>query len=1269
MTRVLQADDYTIAWVCVLEVEQIAAMTMLDELHQAIPQDSTDHNKYNLGSISGRNVVIAGLPKPGNNTAATIVTHMRRTFPNIEFGLLVGIGGGVPVTTDEGVIRLGHVVVSKPSGGHSGVVQYDQGKAEEGQFKRTGSIAPPPFILLGSAQDLAVSRALVRKDPVLENIKRIDTTIPGLRKFKYPGKEKDPYHTNEAAESEATVVVHRGTIASGSLVKNESLRDEIAKQYEVLCFETEAAGMLDDFPCMVIRGISDYCDSRKNNDWHGYAAAVAAAYTRQLISHLPLTKKKPQKSVPRKTPSYPQNSKIPVRAFVERVALRESVHEQLCRADDSTHKSTRKVGLWGLGGTGKTQLCLSLLSYYQSDYEATFWIQAGQAASVDHEFFNIFNLLFAGSRCASNSSMTVDEVVQQVHLWVSDQPGPWLFIFDGLDSIDDPCDPNFVDIQKYVPGSPNVHVIFTSRSQSIIEYSTFDGVSVGQLTEEEAIQIFVNYGKIKKLDSTTKENVSLVVKELGYLALPIALAGAYIAQTPRLASNLILFLDEYRTQQNRLLRRKPNVLQHQYDKSIMTTWEMTYLAVENEMPEACELLSLLSFFHHEDIYLKLLISSPIDDKDELDILSSCPLILETGEADIQIIEDSLAILERYALLLRQPNEQDYHVHTLVHAWGRLRITDSDQEISRIWAITTYLIRRIEKATRGWTRDPSEKARLLPHLVQFVNHFKYFDMIPASRKSWLLLSLLEFEAFAVDAGRFREAAIIGREALKRAQTLFGDKDEVTLQAMIIFAVTLAETNELVEAEALTEKAIETLQEMRNTDPNMLLIGMGNLALIYSSRGDDKKAVALMNEVLERYQKTEENSDAMLWFTMHNLASISYASGDTRWSLEMRKTIFQNLKNIRGENHPETLVAMKALTRSLRGAGKYEEALSMSREVLSKMEMVLGHNDPHTIAAMLDIGTHYSELGDFDTYLDNLRTGLQVAVDAQASHLTIFEIKNNIVYGLREQGNLEEAEEKTRELILETQGILGKNHPISLLVLHNLAATLNAQGKKEEALNLCQDLLSQRRKIIGHHHHDTIASMHLLAWIKDDLDMVDEATELKQEVFNLRTKLLGEDHHDTLWSMNNLAISLRKQGRLNEAESVNQTLLAKRQKIYGNDHPHTLEAMKSLMFTLAGQEKSSEAMELARRLVEGHERHFGKDHLETLQVTVSYIKALASMGGEDEISSLLPSLLPRIFKNNEILQSLKEGEWDQQGIVLNFETFKLRVTREENGNNQS
>lgn len=172
------------------------------------------------------------------------------TFPNIRFGLFVGTAGGVPVKTDYGKIRLGDVVVSKPAGINTGVIQFDHGKARTGSFERTGALAPPPAALLQAAQDLAATRTRSRRDPIVQNIERIDTSIPSLSQFRFPGMSRDILyrsdyiHLEDGAScrkcgcnpnrqidsdsndsdsemeenGEPRIVVHRGTIASGEPV-------------------------------------------------------------------------------------------------------------------------------------------------------------------------------------------------------------------------------------------------------------------------------------------------------------------------------------------------------------------------------------------------------------------------------------------------------------------------------------------------------------------------------------------------------------------------------------------------------------------------------------------------------------------------------------------------------------------------------------------------------------------------------------------------------------------------------------------------------------------------------------------------------------------------------------------------------------------------------------------------------------------------------------------------------------------------------------------
>ncbi|KAH8722866.1 ankyrin repeat-containing domain protein [Phaeosphaeriaceae sp. PMI808] len=307
MPRQLRREDYTVGWVCALSVELAAAKAMLDEEHEDLSHDTSDNdeNIYWMGSVAGHNVVIVCLPAGhiGNNPAAAVATQMRAAFKGIRFGLMVGIGGGVPSVDAD--IRLGDVVVSQPEGSSSGVVQYDLGKATADGFKRTGALNSPPQILL-SAVSAIQANGMVSKS-TLSNYISILEDIPTFRRrragpdllFK-AAYNHERGHTCDQCNVEsqqprpqrergAELVVHYGTIASGNqVVKNAAERDRVSAELGgVLCFEMEAAGLMNSFPCLVIRGICDYADSHKNCQWQAYAAGTAAAYAKELLSVIP----------------------------------------------------------------------------------------------------------------------------------------------------------------------------------------------------------------------------------------------------------------------------------------------------------------------------------------------------------------------------------------------------------------------------------------------------------------------------------------------------------------------------------------------------------------------------------------------------------------------------------------------------------------------------------------------------------------------------------------------------------------------------------------------------------------------------------------------------------------------------------------------------------------------------------------------------------------------------------------------------------------------
>lgn len=306
MSRALQHGDYTVGWISPMPIEVAAAQAMLDQPHPRLPNRLGDDNSYAFGRIGDHNVVIAGLPDGhlGPVSAALVAREMKQTFGSIRIGVLVGIGGGIP-RPDTGEVRLGDVIVSKPSMGHGGVVHYDFGKAlPNGGFQRTGSLNEPPRLLLSALTLLKAKREA--------EFKRYLSPIPSTLQpdYAYPGAELDrlfeaeyPHDIKNKTCDSCDVsrlvkrsdrhspfpTVYYGTIATGSQVVSDiSIRERLKDELNILCVETEAAGLMNDFPCIVIRGVSDYCDSHKNKIWYPYAALAAAAYTKEFLNTVPI---------------------------------------------------------------------------------------------------------------------------------------------------------------------------------------------------------------------------------------------------------------------------------------------------------------------------------------------------------------------------------------------------------------------------------------------------------------------------------------------------------------------------------------------------------------------------------------------------------------------------------------------------------------------------------------------------------------------------------------------------------------------------------------------------------------------------------------------------------------------------------------------------------------------------------------------------------------------------------------------------------------------
>ncbi|KAK8036681.1 hypothetical protein PG993_008664 [Apiospora rasikravindrae] len=304
----IQLDDVTVAIFCALAYESVAVKYTFDEHFECVSKTTGGRQNYvySFGRIAEHNIVLARPVQMGPVNAAQCAATVSQQFPNVRLALMVGIGAGIP--SDKLDIRLGDVAVSVPNDNHPGVLEYDFGKYEaDGEFVQKGSLNTPPRILVSAIGSLEEDE-LMDKTPIKRILKRI-TKQP---RFGRPGSDDILFdatfpHVQNGSDCtacracpdvkvmprderpSAIPVTHRGLILSGGgVIKNTDDRERLRRGYQgAVCFEMEAAGIMNEIPCLVIRGICDYADTHKQDGWHYYAAAAAAAYCKAVLLRVP----------------------------------------------------------------------------------------------------------------------------------------------------------------------------------------------------------------------------------------------------------------------------------------------------------------------------------------------------------------------------------------------------------------------------------------------------------------------------------------------------------------------------------------------------------------------------------------------------------------------------------------------------------------------------------------------------------------------------------------------------------------------------------------------------------------------------------------------------------------------------------------------------------------------------------------------------------------------------------------------------------------------
>src|SRR3984957_12320754 len=303
----LDPEHYTVAWIAPLEIEARAALHMLDNRHRGrFPMGRGDDYVFQAGDMRGHNIIIATLPagqEYGTGSAAALASQVKKFFPNLWFGLLVGVAAGLPNLSQSPPldIRLGDVLVGLPTGESAGLIAYDLGKetGNDGfQLLRFGHVLANTETVVRSAIGSIKLMAPNDAEAFLHYYEHIKHEEHTDGTFTDPGQEHDKLYQVKEDGIEHLVERKRrpdrnrvrvwyGPIGSGEkLMKNARKRNELRDKYNVIGLEMAAAGTMNRIPVGVIRGVCGYGDEHKNKEWQPYAAAMAAAYAKAVLCEI-----------------------------------------------------------------------------------------------------------------------------------------------------------------------------------------------------------------------------------------------------------------------------------------------------------------------------------------------------------------------------------------------------------------------------------------------------------------------------------------------------------------------------------------------------------------------------------------------------------------------------------------------------------------------------------------------------------------------------------------------------------------------------------------------------------------------------------------------------------------------------------------------------------------------------------------------------------------------------------------------------------------------
>ncbi|GAB1317905.1 Nephrocystin [Madurella fahalii] len=770
--------------------------------------------------------------------------------------------------------------------------------------------------------------------------------------------------------------------------------------------------------------------------------------------------------------------------------------------------------IFGMGGSGKTELCSKFANDNKHKYTAVFTIRAASPETVNESYCGIG--LLAGLQPTESAG----------RYFLSQQREPWLLI---IDNADDPS----LNLRRLFPPGGTAHILVTTRVRDFRQEGTMGFLELKGLRKPEALQLLLTKADIPRpWDVQTTTTGSRIAKALGYLALALIQAGTCVYRgVCELGGYLDILSSAKQQLQNQEIRDVMRVVYSTFDISLGHLSR----TVGIQSQDASDLLRIIAFYHFEFVPLELF-SRALTRRDRavntprpnswyssvadgllrrFEPPAALPgfLKLKDRKAAEHRIKVALANLQSHSFI--RYDGKAISIHPLIHSWARDSLTPPQKHI---WASIAFniIMESISLPPKGDTETDGEYHRdIIPHLETCLSATG--NPLPQAtsdmgrvqlrvsgflQPTFLLIIRGQIEMHAkcgwvfAERGHFEKAMTHLRIVREMLVKLRGMADDKTMSATLGLAGVCWGLGRMEEAIDLQRSVVETRSRIYGLHDARTLQAMDRLGRSYWLHGQYREALDLQQVTTDRMKKTLGENHPETLEALDNLGVTLGAWYRFQESLETHRFVLSARVEALGETHLDTLTTKGNLAMALLDLGRLNEAKAAMAEVYGQRQRQLGREHPWTLWALCYLAKVDTQLGLLAEAEEMLNWGIAAATRSLGGdHLGVLMGRGQLAQVYARTNRLDEAQKLSEETIRIVEKSRGIAHPDCVYGLWKLARLYVLQGCREKAIRTCELGLQRADMRITRSHPLAKDLEKLLEGLRDPTSTVAQLLDVK------------------------------------------------------------------------------------------------------------------------------------------------------------------------------